>query len=327
MTTVKTKVLTYKACTIDPLLDGQTLESLVRDALALRRTARGRMQLVDPTADRRNFINHYQGATEDYLGFEFISYERGADPGGFQMDDEREVLEIETLLPPDGEREAVHGALYGLVRENHVVVVQSAALRAKQLEEYFIWLFGPQQTGLLPETSTLHLADCPDPEAVLARPKKIVLKSPIHRESQDEQESTRATAESQRERVRVVPGGASWKALKEFLRGVYDLPSWLEGDDATLAHGLEVTLTLQVPRAPRNAESNLLTNVAMALRHVEDEIDYAITTDMGVITSNQVKIRHSETVRWGRVRPLWDDIFPKMKVFLRDLVRQRRVPV
>ena len=58
-------------------------------------------------------------------------------------------LAVEQQPPPKG-KEYVHSMMYWLVIENHLIMIQSRSLAAKQLEEYLTWLLKDRTTTIGP---------------------------------------------------------------------------------------------------------------------------------------------------------------------------------
>lgn len=61
------------------------------------------------------------------------------------------------------------------------------------------------------------------------------------------------------------------------------------------------------------------------MRHVTDEFEYGVKTKSGLIGKNSFKPEKPHSIRWGKVRPDFDDLFPKMLEWLEILFKEGKI--
>jgi hypothetical protein len=72
------------------------------------------------------------------LACEFISYTQGAHLGAINFASNVPHFDVDELPPPAG-KEYLEGSVYFGVVDNHLVALQSSALRTKDLERHLNW--------------------------------------------------------------------------------------------------------------------------------------------------------------------------------------------
>lgn len=158
------KTVIYKRCNFHVGVSGKTLKTLLEQALSKQTTVGQRRLNV---ADSDTPIYHVMGTPLcEPKGFVFgalMTYTPGTDPL-FLVDDEQafDVL-IEKLKAPntkDGKRrEILESMMYFGVIQDHLVLMQSQALKAPQLEAYLQWFL--HDAKVLAGDNTLQLVDTP----------------------------------------------------------------------------------------------------------------------------------------------------------------------
>ena len=299
------KTIHYKSA---QLTGGINLQAALKAALAQSGTAGkpiGRQQRVNPDEDSVIFINRI----EEYSGMLFgqlIFLETGKRQPYITVVDSADYYSINALASdqiPDEQqssgnaevilqkrREFVDSILYFGIFENHVVVLQSAALKTRELEAHLSWVLR-DLTKVMPNTSVLILKDKPA-ESVIRKMEKTHVKTvkigaPITSEQVDVAAHTAAmpsiadqdddATSIHASKVKFVPSGAMAKALQAFLPDIFsalDLDEAL--DDANLHVALEVTFN----RKTSQVGQKVLDHIATSLRHMP-ESDVAITLQGG----------------------------------------------
>lgn len=299
------KTIHYKAA---QLTGGVNLQAALAAALAPNGAAGkpvGRQQRVNPDEDSVIFINR----VADYSGMLFgqlIFLETGKRQPYITVVDGADFYNINALasdqIPDEPQtagtaeaviqkrREFVDSILYFGLFENHVVVLQSAALKTRELEAHLSWVLR-DLTGVIPNTSVLILKDKPA-ESVIRKMEQTPVKTvrigaPITSEQIDVTAApeTQPSIADQDEpagavhanKVKFVPSGAMASALRAFLPDIFsalDLDEAL--DDANLHVALEVTFN----RKTSQVGQKVLDHIATSLRHMP-ESDVAITLQGG----------------------------------------------
>ena len=130
---------------------GLTFQQLLTSACTTFATGAGRSMQIDPPHGRthRLIAQHYS-LNPGYVGV-LVQYEQGTHAVSLIEDLTKSLVDLEAFAPPpttQGDaRQWVEGLLYFYVRNNTVVFIQSASLRAGQFEEYLSWLLTKNQAG------------------------------------------------------------------------------------------------------------------------------------------------------------------------------------
>ena len=159
------KAVLYKRAQFLSNVPGETLKSLVEEALS-KRTTFGQLRLnISP--DESNPVYHVISSQHcEPDGFVFgtlMTYTPGTDPLYLVDDaDAVEVLIEKRPLPhtEDGKRrEVLESMMYFGIIQDHLVLMQSQALKAPQLEAYLRWLLHKSDT--LAKNRSFQLVDTP----------------------------------------------------------------------------------------------------------------------------------------------------------------------
>ena len=142
MAQTSTRTLSYKRATF---LNGTPdLQRLLTAALRRHRTVGERMEELHPEDRTRRFINTHRSQLGMLFG-NLLIYSPNRNQALLTVAPDAEELDVRQVAPPevDGQRtEFLESILYFGVRGNHVVLLQSAALRARAFEAYLNWLLG-----------------------------------------------------------------------------------------------------------------------------------------------------------------------------------------
>ena len=157
------KAIIYKRANFH-IANGQTLKTLLEQALNKRKTLGDRRHNVASTEEP---IYHAIGTPVcEKQGFVFgslMTYTPGTDPLCFIDDDQATEVVLEKVSAPatdDGKRrEFLSSLMFFAVIGNHMVLMQSQALKSPHLEAYLQWYL--HASGVLAGTNTLALVDTP----------------------------------------------------------------------------------------------------------------------------------------------------------------------
>jgi hypothetical protein len=313
----RTKQIFYKRAVFSQSI-GQTLETILRSALSLK--SRWGERRENPLGDGETFcFINYSGPHKhpdhgiSFLGGEMFSYVEGSDQSIFDTDPTTTQVNV-SGIPPGKDKEFLEGTVYFGISGDHLAVMQSSSLRFGDLERHLNWLLTRCAKVILEENG-VSLMDAIPPVrggGGMGEVKGITLSAPLH-------------FDAQVERVRIVPTGRAWEAVKAMLGAGFDLPTDLNAEEILNSRSLRVALELKWDRAPGEGTAEILTQIAHNLRNVTDEVDYSIETRKGRLTREDFKLRTSVSVPWIGGRPRFDVLFPKMIEFLVSLVETGRV--
>lgn len=294
------KAIWYKRAKIQ----GQeaSLRTLLAGALSRRPKASERlMGDVEQTG-----VNLFQ-VHEDLLFGQFLSFMPGMRQTMMTFDANKTAFDLEALAAEqtsDGKkREFVESIGYFGVIDNHVMLVQTKALTARDFEEYLLWLL-TQATDSLPGGTLLVLDD---PAATVARAKAA--RSNVRGVTiggQVKSVATPETAEGKAITRHELEAGAL-NALRGFLApDVFDRLSMSESLDGD---NIELRLTVRIKgrRVASDAGQELLRTIGRATRHM-DPRDYALELDRnGELKGSDLKLRRSVSVATHEAGGLVDE--------------------
>lgn len=131
----------------------QTLEEAVRLAITqdlgqgpLTQHWQRRAWLMPPSNEDTLFVNlHHDGGS--YIFGDLTLYSNGFMQALLANMEDTPVLDVEQEPAPDG-KEYVHSMMYWMAIGNHVLVLQSQSLTAKNLENYLTWLLKEQSSTI-----------------------------------------------------------------------------------------------------------------------------------------------------------------------------------
>lgn len=323
----KRKLLHYrKASFMKPT--GNTLQELLEQALAKLTPVSRRFELMGSEEDEawRRFINTHRSA----LGMEFgnlVLYAPDQARHTIAIDDSADELDIEQIAPgatEDGKkRQFLESILYYGIRGNHVILLQSIALKARDLEIHFNWLL--RQAGLLDDQNAVFLNNfVPQPaqeKLSRAEVKSVRLGTPLV-DMPGRSESTEYSPQGfEVKTTKFRPWGEGFDILRliapERMRG-------LSVEDLQAATDLEVFVEVTYRRQADEKSKKLLNRLTTALRHVGDD-DLRIEFKGGVMIGSELQVKALKSIVTynGLVDP--QDVFLAMQSWLLEILDQRLV--
>ena len=320
MAQTATRVLHYKRATF--LRDVQDLQYLLAAALRRRKAVGDRMEELHPEERTKRFINSHRSQMGMLFG-NLLVYSPDRNQALLTVSPDALEVDVKQMAPPEigGQRtEFLQSILYFAVRGNHVVVLQSAALRARALEAYLNWLLSADPS-LLGEDNGVFLSDEPSNtmrDQVRARGVKAVrLAFPL--ETQSKQYRDKALAPT-RERTRFRPSGSALTILSNLLGTDWFQDLNLEDslDDSRLKVVVEVTYD----RRTTDAGQGLLDGVAMSFRNLDEDEAIIKLNHGGKLKGNDLKIYGSITVNTYGGLIDQSDLYPKMHTWLMEKLEQ-----
>jgi len=307
------KKFTYKRA-IYLQKNGCTLQADIRKAVGKAKLVGERKQLVAAAEHTFFFLNSVRNRWGMTFG-SMLVYSRGKNQHLVTQDDAAEELPVAQIAPPRGQNGAftdfVESLLFFGVLENHVVLVQSAGLRARQFEVHLNWLL-QARTSVMDEEDRVELADLPSPKAADA-----VRNSPVKKVSVGLPLETRpAGARSTVERASFKADGVGFDVLDKIIGG--DWIRKLKLSDSLDTSKLEVQVNVTYKRAISDEGQDVLNDIALQLRHQEED-DVTIELKNGMkLTGSDIKVSGPVSVLTydGLIDP--DDLFPKIRDWLKE---------
>jgi hypothetical protein len=236
--------------------------------------------------------------------------------GNFQPIIKLDEDELELLidqLPPGDREQFIEGLLFFGIHGNHVVLLQSQALRSAHFEAHLNWLLGDHQP-VLPAGARLVLNDYPTQRAKqqLRNVRSVSLRAPI-------------TLERLRHASSQPPSRVS-DAIAQHLSAIFeDRGMFLDTLSAGAALELDqVELTVELRRTRRGGTS-LIDQLAHTLRHADDDVFELSTASGRILRTGDLKLMATKSVQTRNGVPLLPDVAKKMHDWLTTLIDARHI--
>lgn len=301
------KTVIYKRSNFHIGVPGETLKTLLEKALNKSTTVGQRRLNV---ADLDNPIYHVMGAPLcEPSGFVFgalMTYTPGTDPL-FLVDDEKALdVMIEKLKAPNTEdgkrREILESMMYFGVIGDHLVLMQSQALKAPQLEAYLQWFL--HDAKAMTGDNTFQLVDTPS-KAVREKMDKglgvrkitlggeVVPQSVMPRMQAQETGATQTpTTISKSHSVSVVASATEddWGVLVALKKLMAPSQAAKIDFDQLTGSNIEMSVTLRYKKETTEDGQKLMDTLGAAFRNTEDVETVLELKEGGYISGADLKI-------------------------------------
>jgi hypothetical protein len=327
------KPKTFQYRYVEGLKNGRTLEQLLSPVLYHeRKTIKLRSQSVtgdDPDEQVRRCVNHKAKDGNALFG-EMILYVLGQNKQTVTVNEDLEELPTEQIRAPKtpaGEsREFIEGVVYFMVIDNHMVVVQSLALRDRDLEAHLNWLLSECAERLMDgEVIVLKRELSATAKAKMSGVRSVRIGAPLMRREQAPVPDSPTQAGELRTRFLLTDMG------KEILDAIFS-SGGLKGlglDDLEGADNLEVLVTIRRKGGstrPGNPAENTITALTTHLRHSHVD-DVVVETKQGRIEGQTLYLTEKRSIECDNGVPLRNKLFLSMKEWLEQKIEDGSITV
>lgn len=336
-----------------------TLQELLEDVFKSSGSAvkaKSRLESISQDEEIFRLVNHYANKNKMFFG-QLVVFEKGRGQAFLTIDDSSEYFSINSLDASNlsdedssnessGEivekevenkinrrKEFVDSMLYFGVKNNHLVVIQSTALKARDLEAHLKWLFD-YHTQNFTSNSALILQDKPSPEVVRklesSPAKSICIGAPIETgqgQLVDEPEHSSSSGQdvvlNSANKIRYIPKGLG----ADLVRSLID-QNWFNTQELSEAldeANLKVSLEITYLRKTTKQGHKLLDNMATALRHQHEDDVKILLHGGGEITGKDLKLSGKLSVRFFNGIIDETDLFEKMTVWLKEKISSEEI--
>lgn len=317
------KTLIYKQAMLTH--PGLELQALLTSALGIRQKPAERRENLG--ADGEHVVRRVIGSYREQDGMLFghmMLYEVGKDVTFVVEDedaDEFEVVQSNIGADDDKRKEILESVLYFGILANHVVILQSRALKARDMEYHLDWLMREATQTLPPDTSII-LSDEPSKEA---REKvegltvqSVRVGTPLRVEQSQEPAGAKTDSIA-----RFFPIGKGFDVLSALLGA--DFLQGLNLNETLDENNLELTLQVRCKRKTTNAGHQVLDQIASAMRHMEPEDTLIHTVNGPTLRGANLKLTGRISV--GTYNGVVDksDLYKEMHGWLEDRIREGSV--
>ncbi len=324
----RTKDLLYKhADFLKPT--GKTLQQHLLNAREKLRLAKDREQKFGDDADLVRVWN--RGLKRGLLACGmFHSFEHGRSQLVLAMQDNAEEYPILAAESPATKESKVtefnEGLLFFGVYKNHVLLLQSAALKLGAFEDYLNWLL-QDAVDEIGKHNRLGLRD-PLPKKLKSRDvstlKSVILSPTLHVEPVGTAAKGARTKELH---MRLRP--TDWKPIYELIKNMgADVPKELRLDSDFKPERVQVNIELKwLGRKKDRDQTPLLDTVLNAFRDVDDPPIRATTVDGEVFDGNDLRLKKKVNLQVDGKIPVAGDVFERMAEYLAELQERGDIPL
>jgi len=256
---------------------GKTLQQHMDAARARLKLASGRAQKMGNDEDNVRLWNRRSTRGLLTCGM-FHSYERGRSQLVIEMNDGAEEYTLEAADPPkpkakESKTEFNEGLLFFGVYKNHVILLQSSALRQSAFDEYLNW-FLQDATDEMEKENRVELRDML-PKKLRQRNvpplKSIILTPPLHTEPTDGAPQ-RSAGRTRVKDLSLRLNQNDWGWMRTVLEGMgADVPQELRLDGEFNPARVQVEIHLRWKgRDKEREETPMLDTILHAFRDVDD---------------------------------------------------------
>lgn len=293
-----------------------TLQQVLAQLLSNYSLVSQRWEDLDQAGNHKRLINDHVAQMGMEFGT-FLAFEGGTNRMLMEIEANAPSMDVTQIAPPQSSsglrREFLDSILYYGVRGNHVVLLQSAGLRERQLESHLNWLIS--QTG---GNEHVRLVDEPNPDlqAILRTVdiKKMRLRSTVASDNDLDQELNEQGSSS------LIEGGRG--VLRSILGtdSLARLPmNQIYSDD------LVVDVTVTYDRSISSVGQTVLNRLARLVVDEGWDGTELIIPGVGKVSGDQLKLSNQISVQTngGVVNP--NDLFPKMQQWVSNLLTEERI--
>ena len=311
---------------------GKTLQQHMDAARAHVKLASNRAQKMGNDEDNVRLWN--RRATRGLLtcGM-FHSYERGRSQLVIELNDGAEEYTLEAAVPPkakakESKTEFNEGLLFFGIHKNHVILLQSSALRQTAFDEYLNW-FLQDATDEIGKDNRIELRDML-PKKLRQRNvpplKSIIFTPPLHAEPA-EGGHARSTAGAHVRDLSLRLDQRDWGWMRAMLEGMgAHVPRELRLDGDFKPERVQVEIHLRWKgRDSDREETPVLDTILRAFRDVDDPPIKAVTASGAELRGNELRLKKKVQIEVDGKIPLAGDVFAKMQAYMAELLESGEI--
>jgi hypothetical protein len=321
----KRKQLHYRKATFISQT-GKSLQSLVEEAIIKSTPVKVRFQSLDDGTEDGwlRFINTHRSA----LGMQFgnlVLYAPDQSKHMIAINEQADELDIELIAPlqsADGKkRQFLESLLYYGILDNHVILLQSMALKARDLEGYLTWLL--INSGVIGKDNAVFLNNF-IPTLTQERLDKSEVKSvrigtPLFNQDLPLDYKNNDQSEDKAKKVRFQNRIEGWEVLRTLISDRISDISWKE---MQAANDLEVFIEVTYKRQVNELSQKALNHISSALRHVSDDDIKIELKGGGVVVGTELQVKNYISIdTYGGIVDQ-SDLFQKMQSWLISILEE-----
>lgn len=320
MTEIKRKQLHYRVAEFFAP-PGRTLQQMLEEALRKLNKIKDRKEAITESNsgdDWQRFINTHRSG----MGMEFgtlVMLAPGQNKLLIATDDEKEEAELSHIFPPN-DKEFLESIFYYGIKDNHILMIQSLSLRAKEFELYINWLL--RTAGEIDNDNVVYINNFAPKEIyekIESNPiKSVRVGSPLCEDIVIDKENK---TEFDTKKLSVRRKGIGLDILRFFSPHQIDEIANDLGDTSNIEVFVEVTYKRQTD----DDSQKVLNRITSALRHTSEE-DIKIELKNGVtINGSQIKIKTFKSISAVGNQLDLGATFMEMRTWLEELLTKNMI--
>lgn len=290
------KAVIYKRVDFHVKSAGENLKTLLDAALRKKSTVGKRRRDVsgDPDDPVWQLLGASQSEVDGFVFGSLMVYSPGKDPLFLIDDMSVKNVTLEKLAAPltttGQRRELLESVMFFGAIRNHLVLMQSQALKSAQLEAYFQWFL--HDAGVLAGDNTLQLLDTPT-AAIRQRVEEgsgvraIKIGSEVtawSRSQATDENKVRTTSESRSVSVSTKAEDAAWGPLEAIKKMLAPSDAAKIDFEKLAGSNIELTVTLRYSRTTTDDGHKLMDTLGSAFRNTDD-----VETEVELIDGTTIK--------------------------------------
>lgn len=322
------KSVTYKQATFHK--KGPKLKDLLDIALKEKSLVKQRRQSLAPDDEAPiwRVIAQFKVESEMTFGV-LIQYIPNSNQRLLIDDPDATTMKVEQFTTPTTDegkrREPMEGLLYFAVFDNHIVFLQSSALRSSHLEQHLMWLL--HKSGALEGTNQLLLVDKP-PSTVVEKIAKRNVKDLViggellppnifgNQSDTPEEQSANKTTRSKTSTL-VSTEQTNNHSVLDALKGLLKPDAAAKLDMEALAgSNIEYTLRVTYKGSTTDNGQKLMNTLGVALRHADDVETKISLVGGGSISGDEIRLVGPVTLDYYNGSPSTDEVYEAMRTWL-----------
>jgi len=320
----KNKTLHYKRASF--MSGANDLQACLETAYKKNKKAVTRKETINASEHTYRLWNSKSNVGQMIFG-NLVIYAEDKDQPLITPDNAVDEFELSKLIPPikNGKKqEFLESIMHFGVLNNHIVILQSSALRARDLELYFNW-FLRECAKIIDKEDGIFINDHPTKKTlskVAKQPvKKVSIGAPLSTETIIEPEQDEDI--KAKKIYQYVPVGMGFNVIKAALG-----EEWMKNvnlKDSLDEANLQVKLEISYFRKTSSNAHKLLNNIATSLRHTEPDDVTILLEGGGKLKGSDLKLFHDINI--GVINGMVDssDLYDQMRQWLTNLIKQKTI--
>ena len=325
-TETRRRIIRYKRAVLTQ--SNATLQTLLEEALQNDLASKADLRKESISADSNTYrlINKFTDANNVLFG-QLVRFEAGKAQSIITLDEKADFYEINSITTQEfsneeererakkKRREFIESILYFGCFDNHLVILQSAALTARDLETHVGWLLG-SLTRVIDRNTAVIFQDKPSQEVIERisenHVKKVLIGAPLT--SQDHNLENVDSESGVVRSVKYVPAGRGADILQAVLGDNWRRDIRLE--DSLDESNIKVNLQVTFDRKTTSVGQKVIDEIATSLRHLDEEDVSLELLGGGTIKGNEIKLNSPISVKVINGSIDENDLFHQMHAWL-----------